>query len=917
MHVLVVVAGADDGADVGVEVAKGLETFLAAHAADDGDVEDDSIVGPADVEVAFVEGDRFLAVFREVVFVVEALEHVCGERRDLRVVVHEQNAAGAEAEGRSAARLDFDGSVGAREENGERGAGADDGVDAELAAVFADDGEHGGEAEAGAVFFRGEERIEDLFEIFRGDAAAVVANFELDVIAGGERRNLVGGEVGVGGAELQLRAVRSAGHRLEGVDDEVLEDLKNLSAIDADGLDVFGDLEGDFGVGAGGGDLDGVGEDVFRGDDALGAGAAFGEHQELFRETLGGEAGFFGVVEGGVVAVVFGERDAAEDGGEKIVEVVGDAAGEETEGFEAVGFDELLGGEGHLGGVAENDDDAARFAGGIVGGAGGPDDRACLVCGYVGRGGSGREQGVFGEQRKRAVGGQRAVARIVGGAARFAADEAEDVAERLVGELFGREMEKAEGGGIGVEDFSDGVGDEHAFGERGEGVLGERGGEFVAGQRGGEDGGSGSDEADDAGEIAFAGERAVGAEEDGKLRAILAVEEDGFDEVRLSGSAKEEPRVDAAREFVGREGDGERGELVGEFVVAVAEGFFPGGGEPEGFVGEIEVEGAERAGAAEKFEPFVVGEGGFLELLAFGDVEVEADDAFEFAGGGEDLDADALDPHPVAEPVLHAELDGEWAGADGEFAAELIGGGGGVVGMDELAPGFERVGKFGVDVAENFFPGRRVGDAAGAEIEIEETGGAFVGEQGETRIAIGAVDGRCGCDGGGLDGGDVGVGGGFFEANANLAGGALARLGEERRGVVECGAEDDLPLGLEPVGLVGRDLESEEGGERFAVELVLGGLPESARGLGGARDPAGGVEEKDGGEVGGGRTGGERSGGRWARVVHGWSEISGLGSTTKAHESTRRRSRWVRRTAVQRARSGRGLRGNRCRAAGR
>jgi hypothetical protein len=41
--------------------------------------------------------------------------------------------------------------------------------------VFAHDGKHGREAEPGAVFLGGEERIEDFLEVLGLDAAAVVA----------------------------------------------------------------------------------------------------------------------------------------------------------------------------------------------------------------------------------------------------------------------------------------------------------------------------------------------------------------------------------------------------------------------------------------------------------------------------------------------------------------------------------------------------------------------------------------------------------------------------------------------------------------------------------------------------------------------------------------------------------------------
>ena len=152
-------------------------------------------------------------------------------------------------------------------------------------------------------------------------------------------------------------------HRLDRVDDEVLENLEDLRAVDLDGLGIVGDLESDLRDGTGGRDFDRIEEDFFGGTDRLGANAALGEGEELFRETFGGVAGFLGVGEDGAIALGgAGNRDGAEDRGEEVVEIVRDAAGEEAEGLEAVGFHQLIGRERHLFGVAENDDDTAGFA---------------------------------------------------------------------------------------------------------------------------------------------------------------------------------------------------------------------------------------------------------------------------------------------------------------------------------------------------------------------------------------------------------------------------------------------------------------------------------------------------------------------------------------------------------------------------
>ena len=224
------------------------------------------------------------------------------------------------------------------------------------------------------MFFCREKRIEDFFDVLGFDAAAVVAHRELDVIAGGERGDLAVGEGNVGGADLQAGPMGFRWHGLQGVDDEVLEDLENLRLVDQDRRDALGHINRNLGIRRGGGDLERVGENFVGCDDGGRAHAALGEREELFREVLCLEARVLGVAEGGGVAVVFAEGNRAEDSGEEIIEIVGDAADEEAERFAAVGFDELFGREGHLLGVAENNGDAARFTVGAKGRSRRPDD---------------------------------------------------------------------------------------------------------------------------------------------------------------------------------------------------------------------------------------------------------------------------------------------------------------------------------------------------------------------------------------------------------------------------------------------------------------------------------------------------------------------------------------------------------------
>lgn len=78
---------------------------------------------------------------------------------------------------------------------------------------------------------------------------------------------------------------------------------------------------------------------------AFDGGSATGEGEKLLGEVAGANGGLFGFGdEGGCTGVGMGEEfpdhgKVAEDGGEDVVEVVGDAPGKQAEGFELLGFD--------------------------------------------------------------------------------------------------------------------------------------------------------------------------------------------------------------------------------------------------------------------------------------------------------------------------------------------------------------------------------------------------------------------------------------------------------------------------------------------------------------------------------------------------------------------------------------------------
>ena len=232
---------------------------------------------------------------------------------------------------------------------------------------------------------------------------------------------------------------------------------------------------------------------------------------------------------------------------------------------------------------------------------------------------------------------------------------------------------------------------------------------------------------------------------------------------------------------------------------------------------------------------------------------MQPDHALQLAGGAHLLDARALDPRPVAPLVFHPKLDVEGANARRDLASDFVRRRTGVVGMNELVPGFECVRQLRDGIAEHFLPGRRKIDAARRELEIEEAGWTMLAQQLEGRGAgiVGSGDrGQRGRRR--LHGGDVAQRGArdFFEAHQHFARRGLAGLDVQDSRAVERAREHDHPLHFEKLRIVRNHLEGEERREGLAGEFVFTGLPEAAgRGVG-RDDPAGRIEDHDGAETG-------------------------------------------------------------------
>ena len=230
------------------------------------------------------------------------------------------------------------------EAEGEGGALAETAFGAEAAVVGFDDVSADGEAEAGAAEARGigaglggEEGFEDAPEVGGGDADAVVGDADFGEAAGGV----------LGDADLD-DAASGGGHGLSGVDDEVHQDLLDLGGVDAGvGAALGAEVELDAVVGEVFVDEH---EDFFDEADNVGGlevvgPAGAGEAEDAAGDGGGALGGFEDLFEG--FAAVFGvgvaeaELGVVEDGGEGVVELVADAAGEDAETADALEGDEL------------------------------------------------------------------------------------------------------------------------------------------------------------------------------------------------------------------------------------------------------------------------------------------------------------------------------------------------------------------------------------------------------------------------------------------------------------------------------------------------------------------------------------------------------------------------------------------------
>ncbi len=173
---------------------------------------------------------------------------------------------------------------------------------------------------------------------------------------------------------------------------------------------------------------------------------------------------------------------------------------------------------------------------------------------------------------------------------------------------------------------------------------------------------------------------------------------------------------------------------------------------------------------------------------------------------------------------------------------------GGVLGMEEAQPGVVGVGELGIGVAEHPLPCRGIEDASRLQVEVEEPDGALLREELQgLDLVVGVCRGRKARPERRLDRDDVAapVPIGLLRAHRHRARCALPGLDREDRALVEHRREQDVPLGLDHLGLVGDDIEREQSREEFADQFPSARLPERLRLLVGGGHLSRAVQHQD------------------------------------------------------------------------
>jgi hypothetical protein len=344
--------------------------------------------------------------------------------------------------------------------------------------------------------------------------------------------------------------------------------------------------------------------------------------------------------------------------------------------------------------------------------------------------------------------------------------------------------------------------------------------------------------ADRAGEVAPPRELARDPKEHRDDLAVAVQQGRGLNQRFLVRPVLRQPGRDPGGGAAGQQGVEQGGEGVPVRLGSArrhAEQAAPRIGKPILLAPEIEIEETELPVVGEAAQPVGRGKGLLFKLLALGDVENRAQGLLEVAGGTKNLEAVALDPEVASVLVPHAELQRERTGARrGRAFRHPVRGRRGVLRMEQPLPRLVGVRERVRRVSEKLFHRGREAGPAVQEVEREEADRRLLVEPGGDGVAGGEGGGGGPRPRGGAckhrgERGEVSSGGPRRRFQAEQEFDIGRQLRRHLQSLVGRGREQDLPLGLLPVRVLGGDVPGQMADQRRAHQAGGIGDPQHAR----------------------------------------------------------------------------------------
>jgi hypothetical protein len=233
-----------------------------------------------------------------------------------------------------------------------------------MAVVALDDDVGRRQSEARPALLGREVGIENARQNIGRNADAVVADDDAHVTSGRERRMIGGTARDVVGNDGDMSA---GGHGLVGVEQHVAEHLRDLPLVRLDPPQIRGQVQVGADLRAGEREAGGLARQTGNRQHAFHRRTAFCESEELGREAASARHGLLRLAQWlsqgfACLTPLADKRDVPEDGAQQVVEVVGDAAGEQPERIDALRPQQFLLGTAALRDVAADAEDPYRPA---------------------------------------------------------------------------------------------------------------------------------------------------------------------------------------------------------------------------------------------------------------------------------------------------------------------------------------------------------------------------------------------------------------------------------------------------------------------------------------------------------------------------------------------------------------------------